>query len=119
MDLFVKLNHWGNYLAGQLAEAEIDERTAEHLLEVAEASALVLAWSGRTKEDTITLAKAQRESDPKVQSARDDLQVVYARRKLLGVMFSSAEKDAAVVSRELTRRVGRNDRESRESRWRP
>lgn len=120
MDLFVKLTHWSNHLAGQLAEAEIDERTAEHVLDVAEASAMVLKWGDRkSREDTITLAKAQAKDDDKVQTAKDELHVVYARRKLLNVMFTSAEKDAAVVSRELTRRVGRNDREQREARWRP
>lgn len=120
MELFVRLNHWANHLAGQLASTEVDERAAEHALEFAEASALVLTWGNRQhKDDTITLAKAQRDSDPAVIEARDALQVIYARRKMLTVMFNSADKDGSVVSRELTRRVGRNDRESRESRWRP
>lgn len=120
MELFVQLNHWANHLGAELAMAEIDERAAEHALAMAEASALVLAWGQRqSKEDTVTLAKAQRESDPGVIKARDELQVIYAKRKLLQAIQSSAEKDAALVSRELTRRVGRADRDFREARWRP
>jgi hypothetical protein len=39
---------------------------------------------------------------------------------MVTVLFSSTERDAAVVSRELTRRVGRReDHERRERRWQP
>jgi hypothetical protein len=120
MELFVKLNAWNSHVGGELALVEIDEREAEAELEFAEASALVLKWGERkSKDDTITLAKAERDSDPKVIEAREKLHGIYARRKLTQVIYVNTEKDASVVSRELTRRVGRNDRESRESRWRP
>lgn len=120
MELFVQLTQWTDHLGGAFAVAEIDERKAEHALAVAEASALILEWGNRgAKEDRVTIAKAKRDSDPEVIKARDALDVVYAKRKLLGTIYASADRDAAVVSRELTRRIGRHDREARTGRWTP
>ena len=55
--------------------------------------------------EAVTWVRALMEQDPEVQTARDTHKLVYARRKLKQMLFESTERDAAVVSRELTRRT--------------
>lgn len=119
MELFVRLTRWADFLGGELSSLEVDEREAEAKVSFAEASALVMQWGARNKDDTITLAKAHGQQDRDVIKAQDALQVVYAKRKLTNSIYTAVDRDAAAVSRELTRRLGRNDRESRADRWRP
>lgn len=119
MKLFVALTRWTDYLAGALAEAEVDERSVESVLQRAEATVLLRSWTG-DKDDRITISKAQRDLDPDVVEWRQKLDVAHAVKKLTAVLFTSAERDAAVASRELTRRVGRRDsNERRADRWKP
>lgn len=119
MRLFVSLSRWADYVNGQLALAAINERHAEGLLATAEATALVRDWKGG-RDDKVTLAKAERENDPDVIACKEDLRHAYARRKLVEVIFTNAERDSAVVSRELTRRIGRLEvNERRTARWQP
>lgn len=119
MDLFVRYTRWADYANGQLALAMIEERAAEALLASAEATALVGNWGGG-KDDSVNVAKAKRELDPEVIKMRDEHQVAYARRKIIESIFTNAERDSAVVSRELTRRVGRMEvNERRTNRWQP
>ena len=49
--------------------------------------------------------RAAMETDAEIKAARDTLRLYYARRKLKQMLFESSERDAAVVSRELTRRT--------------
>lgn len=110
---------WAGFLSGQLATAEIDERHAEQVLEAAEATALVRDWTG-TREDRVAVAKAQRQADPVVIEHKQAVANRYAYRKLVGVLFTNVERDAALVSRELTRRTGSYEaKPRRESKWRP
>jgi hypothetical protein len=55
--------------------------------------------------EAVTWVRAQMETDREIQAARDALKLYYARRKLKQMLFESSERDAAVVSRELTRRT--------------
>jgi len=105
-------------LAGQLALAEVDERYADALLTRLEAQALIRDWGG-ARDDRVTLAKAKRDGDPDVQAAQDELQVAYARRKLVQALVEASEKNVAVVSRELSRRIGNEPTDRRERRWTP
>lgn len=118
MNLFVRHTRWRGYLSGQLALAEIDERYAEDLLTRLEAEALIRSWGG-AREDRVTIAKAERESSPEVVEAKDKLQMAYARRKLIAALVDASDKNVAVISRELTRRVGHEPTERRERRWTP
>lgn len=118
MNLFVRHTRWRGYLTGQLALAEVDERYAEDLLAKLEAESLIKNWGG-TREDRVTLAKAHRANDPDVQEATDKLHLAYARRKLIGALVESSQKNVEVISRELTRRVGQEPTERRERRWTP
>lgn len=96
--------------------AAIDERAAETLYDKAKAIAVVKGWTGG-KEDRVTLAKARMEEDDDVVAYRQDLLDAYAYRKLLEARHEAFVRDAAVISRELTRRVDREAPERRGNRW--
>lgn len=112
MTLFVQLTRWTDYLAWEFAIAEVEEHSAEVVLEKAKALGLLANWAGG-KEDRTTVSKAQAANTPEVVEWQSAYDVAYARRKMTGMLFGKAERDAAVVSRELTRRTGRHDSNSR------
>lgn len=119
MQLFVALTRWTDHLAGRVAEAEVDERAAEAVLNKAQSLVLLSNWSG-ARDERVTMSKAQRDVDPEVEKRQAEFDNRHAFRKMLSVLYSSTERDAAVVSRELTRRVGRReDHERRVHRWQP
>lgn len=111
MELFVKLTRWTDYFQNQFAIEEIAERHAE--AEVRRLEGLYLLRNraerigprGGIHPEPSTWLRAQMESDVEIQNAREALRVIYARRKLKQMLFENAERDAAVTSRELTRRT--------------
>jgi len=104
MDLFVRFTRWTDYFQNQLAIEEIYEHHAE--MEVRKLEGLYLTRNRPEKaSEAVTWVRAQMETDPEIRSARDALKLYYARRKLKQMLFEGAERDAAVVSRELTRRT--------------
>lgn len=115
MALFGELTTWAEYLATQLAVAGVDERSAEESLKIAEARGAVR----HKTEKTVAAVKALVLADPEVLAAREALDSAYAYRKILQPIADGAERRAAFVSRELTRRTGRADRENRNNRWNP
>lgn len=117
MNIFVRLTRWADYISGQFAVAEVQERMAEGAFKQLRAEKLIVHRPG--PKDSVTVAEAERDSEPEVVQAQQDLDVAYAKRKMLGVMLTNCERNGALVSRELTRRLGRNDREARADRWRP
>lgn len=104
---------WQNFFAVQVAEAEIEEAEAEAELRYREAAALL--ESGKKLNE----ARASRDIDPGVVSAREAHAVAHARRKLLQVTTENRERCANLLSRELTRRVGREGNYRRNDRWNP
>jgi hypothetical protein len=103
MDQFVKFTRWTDYFQSQLAIEEIYEHHAE--MEVRKLEGLYLTRNRPERvSEAVTWVRAQMETDHDIQTARDTLKLYYARRKLKGMLFESTERDAAVVSRELTRR---------------
>lgn len=79
----------------------------------------VVGARGGVTEIRQTVLKAQRDLDPLVQELKQDIANRYAYRKLVGVLFTNVERDAALVSRELTRRTGSYEaKPRRENRWR-
>jgi hypothetical protein len=113
MELFVELTRWAEYAGTQLAAAAVDEKDAEAHLERCKAMAAVKAKN----EKSVTAQKAAAASDEEVLDADAEYRKNYAVRKLTEAIYSGADRKAAVVSRELTRRIGRSDRESRVTRW--
>lgn len=118
MERFAELTAWSGYLAVQVACAQIDERTVDRVLETAEATALLGNWGGGSG-DRVTVAKAQRSVDPYVIAERDRQAEAHAYRKLVEVLASNVERDAALVSRELTRRTSSAPVNRRAERWKP
>jgi hypothetical protein len=104
MELFVTITAWNDYVAPQLAVAAIDEREADRYVSTLEATALISNWKGGSG-DRVTIAKAQIALDPKVIDAKQTLDEKHAYRKLVETLLQNIERDAALVSRELTRRT--------------
>jgi len=104
MALFVQLTRWADFFQYQLTIEEIYERLADGEVKKLEGLYMTANRPERASE-AVTWVRAQMETDSAIQRARDVLKLYYARRKLKGMLFESAERDAAVVSRELTRRT--------------
>lgn len=104
MELFVRLTRWTDYFQNQTAIEEISERYADAEVRRLEGLYMTANKPDRVSE-AVTWVRAQMESDVEIQAARDALRICYARRKLKQMLFENTERDAAVVSRELTRRT--------------
>jgi hypothetical protein len=115
MQLLSELTRWAEYAGVEAAACAIEERACEAALERTRARAAISARG----EKSVTAQKAAAAADPDALAADDELLVAYARRKLIDAILAGAERSAAVVSRELTRRVGRHDREVRSNKWAP
>ena len=116
MILFSEFTSWLNYAAVRFAEAEVEEEKAEANLKYAEAAQMVAA---QPKQGAITTAKAAGLLNPAVTTAKDRVLDAYARRKMTSVMFGNCERCVNLISRELSRRIGRDGPERRQMRWNP
>lgn len=108
-----KFTRWAEYLGAQLACAEVDESYAEEYL----ARVKAIRNLSNSTEKTVTLMKARAYEDPEYVAAHEKFQQAYAYRKLIQVKFQACERNGALLSRELTRRVGRDSREGRVERY--
>jgi hypothetical protein len=104
MVLFGCITSWLDYVSVQVACAEIDERASQNVLDQAEASAIIGAYKGPS-QDRITMAKAAAVLDPEVVRVKGELRDAMSYRKLIQTLAQNLERDAALVSRELTRRT--------------
>lgn len=118
MTLFAKAVGWQNFAASMAVEMEVREADAEQTLATIEAGVMIRSWTG-AKEDRVTIARANRDIDPEVRAAVEYLGKVKASRKRAQTVRDNAERIAGLVSRELTRRVGRDPVERRAMRWQP
>jgi hypothetical protein len=116
MTLFVRLTAWTAYASTKSAAAMVDERQAESTVEVNEARSLIKDYDPKSKTP-VTFAKAQRLLDDGVGTAQLKYETAYAYRKMVEVLAINAERDAALVSRELTRRTRNSGVEQRASRF--
>lgn len=115
MSLFVQMTGWVEYTGTRLAAAEVDEKSAVESLERHKAISAVR----NSSEKTVNAAKARAYEDPDYVKAQEDKQQAYAYRRMLQTVYDSADRRATLLSRELTRRVGRADRDSRAGRMTP
>lgn len=104
MILYSLLTAWSDFISTQVSCAQIDERAAEKRLSHAEN---LLMISSGANGDRVTYARAQVAADPQIVAMKDDVEDVHAYRKLVEALASNVERDAALVSRELTRRTSR------------
>lgn len=102
---FSQLTAWADYIASQLAIAQIDERAATRQLDVMENKLLVAKMAMATRGDRITLVKAQVSVDERVLDLAQILEEKYQYRKLVEMLLSNHERDLTLVSREITRRT--------------
>ena len=116
MDLFVQFTQWNDHLAGAFAVSVVNEREADSALKNAEAVALLSNWTG-AKGDRVTLVKAQIQASEQIQELIYDYDTKYAFRKLIETRTQNIERDANVVSRELTRRTSDGGLRSRQRRY--
>lgn len=86
--------------------AAVDERVSDASYERAKAISVLRDWGG-AKADRVNIAKARLEQDSDVTDAQESYFEAYAYRKMLDARHEAFVRDAAVVSRELTRRVDR------------
>lgn len=104
-ELFTQLTAWADYIASELAAAQINERSAHRELELTENRLLVERMGSAVKGERITLVKAQISLDPKLVELSGKYEEAYAYRKLVEMLLSNHERDLALVSREITRRA--------------
>jgi len=116
MELFALYVAWNNFFDVQRVTSEIEEANAETDLKVLEAVSLASGWEG-PKESRITVLRAERDMDPEVMAARSRFDQAKARRKMMGVLCGNMERGAALLSRELSRRIGRAPVEGRAAGW--
>lgn len=117
MRVFSHFVAWQNYAAFDLARAEVEEAKAEAALKFEEAQHMVLNW--QSAKDKVTVARAQMAMSPQIEAARAEVLKAYAHRKLAAVIHDNCERGANLISRELTRRLGREAVERRVNRWTP
>ena len=111
-EMFTILTGWADYIASQLVQAQLAEREALRKSEFAESKALVIKTTGAPKGTTVSLIKAQIDTDPDIVDLRDKYEEKYAYRKILEMMLNNQERDITLVSREISRRsngIGRRD----------
>lgn len=123
VNLMTDLTRWAEHLGVQLALAEVDERWADAALDKEKALASLAGIEadvdgGLAKQQAhvATRIKANAYKSQAVLEAEDKYHEAMAYRKLVGVLFTNAERWSSLLSRELTRRVNRDPRERRADR---
>lgn len=111
MEEFALFTAWADYASAQVGLAVISERKAERDLEWITG----LFWSNAPRSRAVTAIKAEASQDPDVREAQEALDKAYAYRRLVSDMAARYERDANVLSRELTRRTQIDTR--RRERW--
>jgi hypothetical protein len=113
MRLFSLYVAWNDYLDVLRVEAEVEEGNAEADLKLLEATSM----AGWGPKDKVTFARAERDTDPEIVIARQRVTTAWSRRKVLMVLCGNMERDASLLSRELSRRIGRAPVEGRYAGW--
>jgi len=101
---FTALTAWADYIASQLAIAQIEERAALRAMDLAENRLLVTSMGNAARGERITLVKAQVSINDKIVALSQEYEEKYAYRKLVEMLLSNHERDLSLVSREITRR---------------
>lgn len=105
ISMFRTVSEWLNYLSIQLACAQVDETAAGR--EVTRISAI------RRYDFRQVAAKETAYNDSEYTSAKTAEDEAHDYRKLIEALHGNLDRDSFSLSRELTRRVGRHDRDSR------
>lgn len=109
MKTFREINRWSEFLGVQKVMAEVDERYAEAALDKGK---IVLGVNLKSNDGRA--AAAQNEE---LWALQDEYQQRMAYRKVMEMTYDNAERNSALLSRELTRRVNRSARDGRVERF--
>lgn len=113
MDLLAGFTSWTGYAGHLVALAEIEERQAERYLQrVYDRYSII-----HKKEKTVSATKAMVQQEQEYLDAEDALDVAYAKAKLTKSHYTHLESCGKTVSRELSRRLARNDTDRRNDRY--
>jgi len=102
--LYTRLTSWSDYIASQLAMAQLEERAALKAKDYKENLMLVRRMGSQVKGERVTTVKAEIAVDPEVVALDNDYEEKYAYRKLVEMLLTNHERDLQLVSREITRR---------------
>ena len=108
MMLYTEYTAWSDYLAVQVACASTDEKAAQSRLEVLEAKSMLSQTAGGGK---VTTARSAMKSDQAIVDTKQEVMELEAYRRLVESLYSALERDAMLLSRELTRRTSTTRRE--------
>lgn len=103
-ELFTKLTAWTDYIASQLAMAQLEERAALKKLEFTENTMLVKRMGAQVKGERVTTVKAEVSVHPDIVELSNEYEEKYAYRKLVEMLLNNHERDLQLTSREITRR---------------
>lgn len=113
MTLFSQTVAWQNYCTMELARAEVAEDEAEALMKRTD-NLFLLRRTG-----TITDARMEKELDPECQERRSAYEVAHAFRKMVQAQQQVLDRNAQFLSREISRRIGRDPVQQRQARYNP
>lgn len=119
MELYTEYMAWLNYAKAQLVIAEIDEERELNHLEYLRSTTLISLWDNKTKGDMVTISKAKRDVDAKIQTQQDAHLQARAYRKLVDTVFDRCERGTQIISRELSRRISTAPQDRRLARYAP
>lgn len=111
MQTFVR---WADYLTVQLALAEITEAASERIYRRVRDLAMLRIDAPKGQ---VQRAKADASLTDEVLEAEEEAAQAKAYRKIVAGLCENVERDAALLSRELSRRIGRDGPERRDRRW--
>lgn len=111
MSLYSEFVAWTSFAKAELVKSEIEEERTLNQYKVQEATSLLGQWDADDRGDRVTIAKARRDTQPRVVQAQEAHRQARAYRKLVDTMFDRCERAAQVLSRELSRRIGMGPKE--------
>ena len=104
-ELFTQLTAWSNYVAGQLAAAQVDEYVLNKKKDSLEARLFLEKDNSKVKGERVTRINREVAADPRIMDLEEEVAHAYAYRKMVEVISNNFERDVALVSREITRRT--------------
>jgi hypothetical protein len=113
MEEFALFTAWADYANAQVGLAVISEREAE-----LEYDWQVSLHMSDAPKKSVTVTKAEALQNPDVYAARKTLDEAYAYRRVVTDLAARYERDANVLSRELTRRTSESSaKNTRREKW--
>lgn len=102
--IFTELTAWTDYIASQLAVAQLEERAILKQKDLLENKMLVKRMGASVRGERVTTVKAEIAVNQDVIDLDNEYEEKYAYRKLVEMLLNNHERDLSLVSREITRR---------------